>query len=38
MISRTGEWMTACWAEGDQVYMIALKGDRAALEQYLPGA
>jgi hypothetical protein len=36
IISRTGEWMTACWAEGSEVYMIALQGDRAALEQFLP--
>lgn len=31
-------WMTATWAEGTSVYMIALQGGRSALEQYLPGA
>jgi hypothetical protein len=31
-----GEWMTASWAENDRVYMIAVQGDRAAVERYLP--
>ncbi len=31
-------WMTATWAEGDQVYMIAMQGGRAAIEKYLPDA
>ncbi|HEX3818209.1 MAG TPA: hypothetical protein VHW03_07965 [Chthoniobacterales bacterium] len=31
-------WMTATWAEGNCVYMIAMQGGRTALEQYLPGA
>lgn len=31
-------WMTATWAEGDRVYMIAMQGGRAAIESYLPSA
>lgn len=31
-------WMTATWAEGDSIYMIALQGGRAAIEEYLPSA
>lgn len=31
-------WMTATWAEGSCVYMIAMQGGRTELEQYLPGA
>jgi hypothetical protein len=31
-------WTTATWAEGDRVYMIAVEGDRAAVERYLPRA
>jgi hypothetical protein len=30
-----GEWMTATWSEGDQVYLMMVQGDRAALENYL---
>ncbi|MFN2475369.1 MAG: hypothetical protein ABR526_03390 [Chthoniobacterales bacterium] len=28
-------WMTATWTEGDQSYLLAVKGDRAALEKFL---
>lgn len=31
-------WMTATWAEGDRIYMIALQGGRTAIERYLPSA
>jgi hypothetical protein len=31
-------WMTATWVEGDRVYMVAMQGGRAALEEYLPHA
>ncbi|MEO6871155.1 MAG: hypothetical protein ABI233_02920 [Chthoniobacterales bacterium] len=31
-------WMTATWAEGDRVYMIAMQGSRAMVEQFLPRA
>ncbi len=30
-----GEWMTATWSQGDQVYLMMAQGDRAALENYL---
>lgn len=30
-----GEWMTASWKEGDRVYLLAVKGDRAAAEKFL---
>lgn len=33
-----GEWTTAAWAENDRVYMIAVQGNRAAVQRYLPGA
>jgi hypothetical protein len=33
-----GEWTTASWVENDRLYMIAVRGDRAAVERYLPGA
>jgi hypothetical protein len=33
-----GDWMTASWVENDRVYMIALQGDRGALQHYLPSA
>ena len=29
-------WMTATWVEDDRVYMIALQGSRAAIEEFLP--
>jgi hypothetical protein len=31
-------WTTASWVENNQVYMIAVQGDRAAVESYLPSA
>lgn len=31
-------WTTASWLEKDRVYTIAVQGDRAAVEQYLPQA
>lgn len=31
-----GGWTTASWAENDRVYMIAVQGDRAAVQRYLP--
>lgn len=33
-----GGWTTASWAENDRVYMIAVQGDRAAVERFLPNA
>ena len=30
-----GEWMTATWSEGDQIYLMMVQGDRAAVENYL---
>jgi len=38
IFTSSGEWMTACWVEGEKVYMIAVQGDRATLEAYLPRA
>jgi len=38
IFTSSGEWMTACWVEGDKVYMIAVQGDRATVEAYLPRA
>ena len=29
------EWMTATWTEGDQAYLLTVKGDQAALEKFL---
>ncbi len=31
-----GDWTTASWVENDRVYMIAVQGDRAAVQHYLP--
>lgn len=31
-------WTSATWAENDRVYMIAVEGDRAAVQRYLPRA
>ncbi len=31
-------WMTATWMEKDGIYMIALQGGRAEIEDYLPSA
>ncbi|CAN5791435.1 hypothetical protein BH20VER1_BH20VER1_14210 [soil metagenome] len=28
------DWMTATWTEGDQSYLLTVKGDRAALEKF----
>ncbi|MEO8439786.1 MAG: hypothetical protein ABI540_06135 [Spartobacteria bacterium] len=36
VFQREGEWMTATWAENDQVYMIAVQGDEAAARRFLP--
>ena len=33
-----GDWMTASWVENDRVYMIAVQGDRGAVQRYLPSA
>ena len=33
-----GDWMTASWVENDHIYMIAVQGDRAAVQHYLPSA
>ena len=33
-----GGWTTASWAENDRVYMIAVQGDHAAVERFLPKA
>jgi hypothetical protein len=34
----TEGWTTASWVENNQVYMIAVQGDRAAVQSYLPSA
>ena len=31
-------WSTASWVENGRVYTIAVQGDRAAVERYLPSA
>ena len=38
VFAEAGEWTTASWVENDRVYMIAVQGDRAAVQRYLPGA
>ncbi len=38
VFAREGEWTTASWMEKDRVYMIAVQGDRAAVQRYLPNA
>jgi hypothetical protein len=38
VISTTGEWTTASWAEGNRVYLIAVQGDEEAVKRYLPHA
>jgi len=38
IFQREGEWMTATWAEKDQVYMIAVQGGETAVQSYLPNA
>ncbi len=30
-----GEWMTAAWSQGDQVFLMTVQGDRAIVEKYL---
>ena len=34
-LKQEGEWMTAVWTDGDQVYLVATKGDQRQLESYL---
>lgn len=34
-ISSEGNWMTATWSNGDQVYLITAQGDRQDIEAYL---
>lgn len=38
VFSAEGEWTTATWADKDHAYMIAVQGDRAAVQPYLPDA
>jgi hypothetical protein len=38
VFQREGEWMTATWMENDHVYTIAVQGDEAAAQHYLPRA
>jgi len=38
IFSSKGEWTTATWAEKNRVYMIAVQGDAAAVQRYLPDA
>ena len=38
VFAEAGEWTTASWVENDRVYMIAVQGDRAAVQHYLPSA
>ena len=38
VFTQSGEWITACWEEGDQVYMIAVQGDEATVKKFLPHA
>lgn len=38
IFSNENGWMTATWAENDRIYMLAMRGGRAALEPYLPSA
>ena len=35
---REGDWTTATWAKDDRVYMIAVEGDEATAQQFLPRA
>lgn len=30
-----GEWMTAAWSQGDQVFLMTVQGDRASVEKFL---
>ncbi len=36
--NQTGDWATASWAEKDRVYMIAVQGDQATVQGFLPSA
>jgi hypothetical protein len=36
VFAKWGGWMTATWTEHGRVYMIAVRGDREAVETYLP--
>lgn len=36
--SQQGEWMTAAWAEGEHVYLVAVQGDQTLLERLLTDA
>ncbi len=38
VFKQEGEWTTATWTENDHVYMIAVQGDEAAAQHYLPQA
>ena len=38
VFSTEGEWTTASWAQGGHVYTVAVQGDRAAVQSYLPSA
>jgi hypothetical protein len=38
IFSTEGEWTTASWVEHGRVYMVAVQGDRAAVQRYLPSA
>lgn len=38
VFATAGEWTTASWAEGNQVYLIAVQGDQEAVKRYLPHA
>lgn len=33
-----GEWMTAAWSENGHTYLLAVQGDRKALDEYLSSA
>lgn len=38
IFTAVGDWTTASWVENNRVYMIAVQGSRAAVQQYLPSA
>ena len=38
VFSRSGEWATASWAEGNRVYLVAVQGDENMVKRYLPHA
>lgn len=38
LLQREGDWTTASWAEKDRVYMLAVQGDPATVQRYLPNA